>query len=90
MFPLLNFIVSKFLDIFSIENGKEIKNHYYSYFAKTGNPKIEGKLDWPEYTVDSRNYLILGKTIENRKGLREEKVNLINEAYERSRVIADQ
>ena len=62
----------------------------WTNFAKTGNPKIEGKLDWPEYTVDSRNYLILGKTIENRKGLREEKVNLINEAYERSRVIADQ
>ena len=62
----------------------------WTNFAKTGNPKIEGKLDWPEYTVDSRNYLILGKTIENRKGLREEKVNFINEAYERSRVITDQ
>jgi len=59
----------------------------WTNFAKTGNPIPEGDFNWPNYTKGSQDYLILGKTIENRKGLREEKVKLINEAYEKSRII---
>jgi len=59
----------------------------WTNFAKTGNPVPDGKINWPNYTEESKDYLILGKTINNKKGLREEKVILINEAYEKSRII---
>jgi para-nitrobenzyl esterase len=80
-------------DMFNIDVSEEdlifsqLMMDMWTNFAKTGNPVPEGDFNWPNYTKGSQDYLILGKTIENRKGLREEKVKLINEAYEKSRII---
>ena len=81
-FKMFNIDVSEDDLIFS-----QLMMDMWTNFAKTGNPVPDGKFNWPNYTEESKDYLILGKTINNKKGLREEKVKLINEAYEKSRII---
>ena len=81
-FKMFNIDVSEDDLIFS-----QLMMDMWTNFAKTGNPVPNGKINWPNYTEESKDYLILGKTINNKKGLREEKVKLINEAYEKSRII---
>lgn len=41
----------------------------WTNFAKSGNPGIEGIIDWKPYTSDNDRYLDIGSTLEMRTGL---------------------
>ena len=67
----------------------------WTNFAKNGNPST-GNIIWPEFKNTSKQYIILGNTIEDeeegealkdREELRLKKVQLINESYDKARVI---
>ena len=58
----------------------------WTNFAKTGNPSLPGSFEWPEFESSDQKYISLGVVIEEKQYLRSNKVALINEAYERSRI----
>ena len=48
---------------------------YWTQFAKTGDPNMEGLPEWPAYTPDSRSFLELGEKIEVGSALGEERLD---------------
>lgn len=41
----------------------------WAQFAKTGNPSVEGLVDWPQYTPENNAYLDIGATLEVKTGI---------------------
>ena len=41
----------------------------WAQFAKTGNPSVEGLVQWPAYTADNKAYLSLGTPLEAKTGI---------------------
>jgi len=80
------------MDMFDIdltEKDREFSNtmmDIWTNFAKTGNPSLPGSFEWPEFESSDQKYISLGVVIEEKQYLRSNKVALINEAYERSRI----
>jgi para-nitrobenzyl esterase len=58
----------------------------WTNFAKTGNPSLPGKFVWPAFESSDQKYLSIGLVIEEKQNLRSEKVALINEGFDRSRI----
>lgn len=81
------------MDFFDIEDSKEDREfsnlmiEIWTNFAKTGNPSVEDKIEWPVFKADSQEYISLSYKVEKKEYFRSKKVQLINEAYDRSRVI---
>ena len=80
------------MDMFDIdltEQDREFSNtmiDIWTNFAKTGNPSLPGSFEWPEFESSDQKYISLGLVIEEKQYLRSNKVALINEAYESSRI----
>ena len=36
---------------------------YWVQFSKTGNPNVEGLSEWPQYSTESNDFIILDETI---------------------------
>jgi len=58
----------------------------WTNFAKTGNPSLPGVFTWPPFNSTSQKYVSIGVVIKEKQNLRSEKVSLINEGYNRSRI----
>jgi para-nitrobenzyl esterase len=58
----------------------------WTNFAKTGNPSLPGVFTWPPFNSSSQKYVSIGVVIKEKQNLRSEKVSLINEGYNRSRI----
>ncbi|GAB1263097.1 carboxylesterase/lipase family protein [Aurantivibrio plasticivorans] len=43
----------------------------WAQFAKTGNPSVEGIIDWPAYTKDANNYADLGMPLTAKTGIQD-------------------
>ncbi|MDC1251716.1 carboxylesterase family protein [Gammaproteobacteria bacterium] len=56
----------------------------WTSFAKNGVPSLDTK-EWPKFESKDQKYVLLDERIEIKKGLRTEKVRLINEAYDKVR-----
>lgn len=41
----------------------------WAQFAKTGNPSIEGLIEWPQYTETNNRYLDIAATLEAKEGI---------------------
>jgi para-nitrobenzyl esterase len=41
----------------------------WAQFAKTGNPSVQGLIEWPAYTADNKAYLLLGTPLEAQVGV---------------------
>ena len=54
----------------------------WTNFAKTGDPSVEGLIEWPVYSADNPEMLVLGPRIYRVEGLRAAEVKLITDAYE--------
>ena len=54
----------------------------WTNFAKTGNPSVEGLIEWPVYSADNPEMLVLGPRIYRVEGLRAAEVKLITDAFE--------
>ena len=57
----------------------------WTNFAKTGNPSVEGVLDWPAYDSERANTAVLGKELSVEPGIRSERVEKITAAYSAQR-----
>ena len=57
----------------------------WTNFAKTGDPSVEGLIEWPVYSADNPEMLVLGPRIYRVEGLRAAEVKLITDAYEARR-----
>ena len=57
----------------------------WTNFAKTGDPSVEGLNEWPVYSADNPEMLVLGPRIYGVEGLRAAEVKLITDAYEARR-----
>ena len=57
----------------------------WTNFAKTGDPSVEGLIEWPVYSADNPEMLVLGPRIYRAEGLRAAEVKLITDAYEARR-----
>ena len=57
----------------------------WTNFAKTGNPSVEGVLDWPAYDSERANTAVLGKELSVEPGIRSERVKKITAAYSAQR-----
>ena len=53
----------------------------WTNFAKTGDPSVEGVVDWPAYDSERANIAVLGKDITFESGIRSERVEKITAAY---------
>ena len=53
----------------------------WTNFAKTGDPSVEGVLDWPAYDSERATTAVLGKDITLEPGIRSERVEKITAAY---------
>ena len=53
----------------------------WTNFAKTGDPSVEGVLDWPAYDSERATTAVLGKDITLESGIRSERVEKITAAY---------
>ena len=51
---------------------------YWVQFAKTGDPNGEGLPEWPEFVIDSAQYLELGEAIKIGSGLRHEVLEVLD------------
>lgn len=51
---------------------------YWVQFATTGNPNVDGRQDWPRYTMEDDRHLILDKTIRVESGLRCDACDLLD------------
>ena len=56
----------------------------WTSFAKNGIPSLDTE-EWPKFDSKDQKYVLLDERIEIKKGLRIEKVRLINEAYDKVR-----
>ena len=56
----------------------------WTSFAKNGIPSLDSE-EWPKFESKDQKYVLLDERIEIKKGLRTEKVRLINEAYDKVR-----
>ena len=56
----------------------------WTSFAKNGIPSLDTE-EWPKFESKDQKYVLLDERIEIKKGLRTEKVRLINEAYDKVR-----
>ena len=80
------------MDMFDIDLTEEdivLSNNMmdiWTNFAKTGNPSLPGVFTWPPFNSSSQKYLSIGVVIKEKQNLRSEKVSLINEGYNRSRI----
>ena len=80
------------MDMFDIdltEQDRDFSNtmmDIWTNFAKTGNPSLPGNFEWPEFESSDQKYISLGLVIEEKQNLRSEKVALINDAFNRSRI----
>ena len=54
----------------------------WTNFAKTGDPSVEGLIEWPVYSADNPEMLVLGPRIYRVEGLRAAEVKLITDGYE--------
>ncbi len=54
----------------------------WTNFAKTGEPSVEGLIEWPVYSAEHPEKLVLGPRIYRVEGLRAAEVKLITDAYE--------
>jgi len=43
----------------------------WAQFARTGNPSVEGLIEWPAYTEENNNYLDIGAPIEAKTGIQD-------------------
>ncbi len=43
----------------------------WAQFAKTGNPSVEGLVDWPQYTEENNTYLDIGASMEVKTGIQD-------------------
>ena len=59
----------------------ELMMTIWTNFAKTGDPSVEGKLDWPAYDTKNAATAVLGENIAIRSGVRSERVDLITAAH---------
>lgn len=41
----------------------------WTSFARTGNPSVEGLIDWPAYTPETPNYLDIGQELKVKSGI---------------------
>lgn len=79
------------LDTFDIDitpQDEEFSNlmmDIWTQFAKTSNPSIQGVLDWPAYTAEDHQTVVIGENLSVSKGVRLPQVKLITEAYDRNR-----
>ena len=53
----------------------------WTNFAKTGDPSVDGVLDWPAYDLERATTAVLGKYIFLEPGIRSERVEKITAAY---------
>jgi para-nitrobenzyl esterase len=53
---------------------------YWTQFAATGNPNVEGMTDWPEYVPGSESYLEIGDQLVNGAGWRSEQLDVLDRA----------
>ena len=54
----------------------------WTNFAKTGDPSVEGLIEWPVHSAEHPEMLVLGPRIYRVEGLRAAEVKLITDAYE--------
>lgn len=57
----------------------------WTNFAKTGNPSVEGIIDWPAYDPADPKHVVLGSDVYVTGALRKEKIEFITEAYRKQR-----
>lgn len=48
----------------------------WAQFARTGDPSVEGLIDWPEYTEENNSYLDIGVPLEAKTGIQDSYVEL--------------
>jgi para-nitrobenzyl esterase len=54
------------------EDDQTVANHamaLWTQFAKTGNPSVDGLIDWPAYTADDDRYLDIGVELKVKSGV---------------------
>ncbi|HTU61530.1 MAG TPA: carboxylesterase family protein, partial [Polyangiales bacterium] len=54
------------------EDDQTVANHamaLWKQFAKTGNPSVDGLIDWPAYTADDDRYLDIGVELKVKSGV---------------------
>ena len=42
----------------------------WAQFAETGDPSVEGLVEWPAYTDENDRYLDIGASLQVREGIR--------------------
>lgn len=57
----------------------------WTNFAKTGNPSVKGLIDWPEYSPEKQEMVILDAEIEVAEGIRRDRSTFISKAYSERR-----
>ena len=53
----------------------------WTNFAKTGDPSVEGAIEWPPYDPASSATAVLGKKLAIEPGIRSERVTAITAAH---------
>ena len=54
-------------------------------FAQTGNPNLEGRTSWPEYTREKDQHFVFDDTVKVDAGLRKEACDLLDEILQSKR-----
>ncbi|MEL6109215.1 MAG: carboxylesterase family protein [Planctomycetota bacterium] len=58
---------------------------HWVQFAKTGNPNVDGRLEWPKYNAGEDRHLVVDTEIAVDAGLRREACDMLDEVYGRPR-----
>ncbi|MEC8507243.1 MAG: carboxylesterase family protein, partial [Planctomycetota bacterium] len=58
---------------------------YWVEFAKTGNPNLDNRVDWPLYTVSEDQHLVMDDAIVVGSGLRRQACDLFDRILEEQR-----
>lgn len=67
----------------------ELSNSFMDHwvqFAKTGNPNVEGKPEWPRYKTTTDQHQVMDKTMKTESGLRREACDLLDKVLKDRRM----
>ena len=82
VFGNLGSFIFKIDDLPEDRRSSTLMMQIWTNFAKTGDPSVEGLIEWPAYSADNPEMLVLGPRIYRVEGLRAAEVKLITDAYE--------